>query len=279
MSLGKNIRKMRKAKGLTQEALGAALNMSAQTVSKWEREEGMPEAALLSRLADILDCSLDRLFDRTVTQYSDAVAAVKDWLLTMTGEERWRSALRLGRIVQTVAGGFWDDSGWEPSLEVLEDPFNVTGLCLRDEGFTISSRKEDLPYLIFFPEPERGWGEAVAEDDPSFWEALGSVPVRQALKRFFAGELPVFFDRAWVLECPGGMSEEALAGLEKLGAFRCIPVRVDGKETELYHWTSPLRLLAILLLAGEKAGENDWGFSTSRRSVPLLRMREKDKAE
>ena len=62
MSLGENIRERRKAAGLTQEALGEKLDMAAQTVSKWERDESMPDAALLPKLADALGCSLDSLF-------------------------------------------------------------------------------------------------------------------------------------------------------------------------------------------------------------------------
>ena len=72
MSLGENIRERRKAQGLTQEALGEKLGMAAQTVSKWERDESMPDAALLPGLAETLDCSLDRLFDRPVTRFRDA---------------------------------------------------------------------------------------------------------------------------------------------------------------------------------------------------------------
>ena len=38
MSIGKNIAKFRKAKGLTQEELGAKLGVTNQAVSKWESE-------------------------------------------------------------------------------------------------------------------------------------------------------------------------------------------------------------------------------------------------
>ena len=36
MELGKEIRRLRNDRGLTQEALACALNVSPQTVSKWE---------------------------------------------------------------------------------------------------------------------------------------------------------------------------------------------------------------------------------------------------
>ena len=36
MEMGKEIRRLRNDRGLTQEALASALNVTAQTVSKWE---------------------------------------------------------------------------------------------------------------------------------------------------------------------------------------------------------------------------------------------------
>ena len=36
MEIGKKIKELRTAKGITQEALAAELNVSAQAVSKWE---------------------------------------------------------------------------------------------------------------------------------------------------------------------------------------------------------------------------------------------------
>ena len=36
MEMGKEIRRLRNDRGLTQEALAAVLNVTAQTVSKWE---------------------------------------------------------------------------------------------------------------------------------------------------------------------------------------------------------------------------------------------------
>ena len=96
MSLGENIRQARKAAGLSQEALGEALGVVSQTVSKWERDESSPDAALLPELANTLGVSLDRLFGRQTREYMDAATAVRDWLLSVRKEDRWMEALRLG---------------------------------------------------------------------------------------------------------------------------------------------------------------------------------------
>ena len=62
MSIGKNIAKYRKAKGLTQEELGAKLGVTNQAVSKWESEVSMPDIMLLPEIATALNITLDDLY-------------------------------------------------------------------------------------------------------------------------------------------------------------------------------------------------------------------------
>ena len=63
INLGNKIRALRKKKGITQEQLASALNMSPQAVSKWEMGAGYPDVALLPVIAAYFGVSLDVLFD------------------------------------------------------------------------------------------------------------------------------------------------------------------------------------------------------------------------
>lgn len=63
MSIGKNIAKFRKIKGLTQAELGELLDVSNQAVSKWESEMTMPDIMLLPDLASVLGVSMEMLYD------------------------------------------------------------------------------------------------------------------------------------------------------------------------------------------------------------------------
>lgn len=67
MTLGNNIAKLRKAKGMTQEALANALGVTNQAVSKWESGQSCPDIALLPALADLFGITLDELFGRAAT--------------------------------------------------------------------------------------------------------------------------------------------------------------------------------------------------------------------
>lgn len=59
--VGAQIAFLRKERGLTQTALGEALGVSFQAVSKWERGESLPDTALLIPLAQILHTSVEHI--------------------------------------------------------------------------------------------------------------------------------------------------------------------------------------------------------------------------
>ncbi len=59
--IGKNLQKLRKQKGLTQEALAEAVGVARQTIVKWEAGESMPDLEMSGRLASALEVSLDDL--------------------------------------------------------------------------------------------------------------------------------------------------------------------------------------------------------------------------
>lgn len=61
MKLSEQIRKYRKAKDLTQEALAEKLNTTRQSVSKWEQGTLEPNIQMLNQLAQLFDISLDEL--------------------------------------------------------------------------------------------------------------------------------------------------------------------------------------------------------------------------
>ena len=52
MSIGKNIRRVREAHGLTQEEFGAIAGVSAMAVSQWENNRAVPRMGAVQRLAD-----------------------------------------------------------------------------------------------------------------------------------------------------------------------------------------------------------------------------------
>ncbi|MBQ7499389.1 MAG: helix-turn-helix transcriptional regulator [Clostridia bacterium] len=61
LNIGTNIKRLRQAKGLTQEQLAGLLSVSTAAVSKWEAKNTYPDITLLFPLASIFGVSVDEL--------------------------------------------------------------------------------------------------------------------------------------------------------------------------------------------------------------------------
>ena len=73
MSFGKNLQYLRQlSAGMTQEALAEKLDVSRQTVSKWEMDASNPEMEKALELCRIFNCSLDNLFRDEMDQRRSA---------------------------------------------------------------------------------------------------------------------------------------------------------------------------------------------------------------
>ena len=64
--LSDNLKRLRKAKGLSQEELAVKLNVVRQTVSKWEQGLSVPDSEMLLRIAAELDTTVNVLLGDTV---------------------------------------------------------------------------------------------------------------------------------------------------------------------------------------------------------------------
>ena len=71
ISISNNIADLRKKKGITQEQLAIALNISPQAVSKWETNTSQPDTQMLPLIAKYFDVSIDYLFYGKEIIYSD----------------------------------------------------------------------------------------------------------------------------------------------------------------------------------------------------------------
>ena len=74
---GENLKAMRKAKGYTQEELAIRINVVRQTVSKWEKGLSVPDADVLSQIAEVLDTKVSVLLGGTITEETDKDAVAE----------------------------------------------------------------------------------------------------------------------------------------------------------------------------------------------------------
>ena len=81
--LSENLARIRKEKGLTQEALAVKLNVVRQTVSKWEKGIAVPDADTLCAIADALDVSAAQLLGQPEKTEKTDMASIVEVLAQM----------------------------------------------------------------------------------------------------------------------------------------------------------------------------------------------------
>ena len=59
--IGENIKRLRKQKGITQDTLAEHMHVSTAAVSKWERNESLPDISLVIPLASYFNVSTDEI--------------------------------------------------------------------------------------------------------------------------------------------------------------------------------------------------------------------------
>ena len=68
MSFGENLQFLRKQKNITQEQLAERLEVSRQSVSKWESSQSYPEMEKLLQICSMFHCNMDTLMQGDVSK-------------------------------------------------------------------------------------------------------------------------------------------------------------------------------------------------------------------
>ncbi|MDY5213578.1 helix-turn-helix domain-containing protein [Intestinibacter sp.] len=66
--LNKNLKQLRKSRGLSQEELAIRLNVVRQTISKWEKGISVPDADMLIKIADIFEVNVSELLGAKIEE-------------------------------------------------------------------------------------------------------------------------------------------------------------------------------------------------------------------
>ena len=90
MTLGEKIQKLRKSCGLSQLQLAEQLDVSRQSVSKWELNESVPDINKIVRLSELFSVSVDELLKEQYTSYVENVdtkSTIEDTVYVVHGDE------------------------------------------------------------------------------------------------------------------------------------------------------------------------------------------------
>lgn len=107
--LSKNIKAVRKSKGLSQHELAVKVNVVRQTISKWEQGLSVPDADLLIALSEALETPVSTLLGEAVMESeADAVKALSEKLeiinLQLARRKTMRNAILHWLFIAVCAG-------------------------------------------------------------------------------------------------------------------------------------------------------------------------------
>lgn len=106
MEFNNKLYNLRKQKGLSQEELANRLNVSRQTVSKWEVGDSTPDMEKLIAISDLFEISLDELVMDKASKHigenvskSEIVSELKEKVLTDNNKQKAKRVWKIAAII------------------------------------------------------------------------------------------------------------------------------------------------------------------------------------
>lgn len=157
MSFGENLQYYRKREEITQEQLAERMEVSRQTISKWEAGTSYPEMEKIMQLCDMFSCSMDTLLRK------DAQAeVVEDSAQYEEHMKRFGEAVTAGVGILIIGGAFSTllegmNGLWKALQDIVMFPFLIVAvLTFVVAGIRHSDFTKRHPYILpFYTEEEK----------------------------------------------------------------------------------------------------------------------------
>ena len=275
--IGAVISKLRKDRGVTQEELAKYVGVSAQAVSKWENG-GVPDTELLPKIADYFKVSIDSLFERSFSDYSDLQNAIINKIKSVPMAERFnlvfdhcwdmeRAFMADKHIIELNS-----ISDYENDIKENEQHYSC---ILTDYGFTRMGIANRSQYFLIVPnakDSEQAYFNGI--DYPSFFrdfseqdtfDALVMLNKREGFKAFtpnlFVKHLEITFER----------SMEILDTLRKYHLISTSQIEMDDEIKTVYRFNPTPSFVALLIFAREIIDRPEFFcYNYSGRRKPYL---------
>ena len=102
MKFGENLKKLRKSKNMSQEELADKVNVSRQSVSKWETGEAYPEMNNILQLCKIFNCEINSLVNDNMVDLDSLDEEVKMSVVKFK-EDKQKKVKKLSKAISILA--------------------------------------------------------------------------------------------------------------------------------------------------------------------------------
>ena len=106
MKLGDKIIALRKARGMSQEQLAQHLEVSRQSVSKWELNEAIPDLNRVVAISELFGVTTDYLLKEEGREYQEVTSEASEPTLHPAGDSKWLG-MTLVIVCSLVIFGMW----------------------------------------------------------------------------------------------------------------------------------------------------------------------------
>ncbi len=248
-TIGDNILKLRKEKGITQETLAKEIGITSQAVSKWETG-GAPDIETIVLVADYFEVSIDQLFGRSMNDYGNIDKLIAESIVNLPSEQRLEKAFEYCWTIEKSIMG--DDNTDENTLDEIlkKDAKQKYSQVLHDNGFTSMSLSNDLQYFLLMPEPGSGWQEELGfkKDYLSLFNFLGDKNVLKTLYFLFGRDNKPFTPRL-IEDNIGLTNTETRDILDRLKKYKLITtseIELDDEVIEVYNFYQNPAFIVVL---------------------------------
>ncbi len=255
--IGKQIALLRKEKGVKQEELAKYVGVSTQAVSKWENG-GVPDVELLPKIADFFSVSIDSLFDRCISDYSDLQSALMEKIIETPKDQKFKTAFDLCWDIERALMSHpeYIDKG---SIEDYEKEIGCSdqhySSVVYNEGFTRMGVANCSQYFLIVPDP-RSVNDAYFKgidypaffknmSDKAFFEACVFLNRRDAKKAF----TPMLLVKNLGIDAQ--KADEILKTLKKYRLVSSSQVEMDDEMQTIYQFNPTPSFVALLIFAKE----------------------------
>ncbi|MBE6931253.1 MAG: helix-turn-helix transcriptional regulator [Ruminococcaceae bacterium] len=256
--IGRQIALLRREKGSRQEDLANYVGVSAQAVSKWENG-GVPDTELLPGIADYFGVSVDTLFGRCITDYSDLQAAIVKKINEVPEEERFAQVMeRCWDMERALFGVSSDDLETEKTLEnkkkELGEQLRYSSI-ITDYGFSRMGLSARMQYFLVVPQiPDTQAALFEGIDYPAFFKDFAERDVFDACVMLHRREEGKAFTAGLLMKKLGLEPERAQQVLDILAKYRLIretAIELDDSTQIVYHFNPTPSFAALLIFARE----------------------------
>ena len=275
--IGKQIASLRKEKGIKQEELAKYVGVSTQAVSKWENG-GVPDTELLPKIADFFSVSVDSLFGRNITDYSDLRSALIKKICDTPRDERFKLVFNycwdMERALMPSGHTIEDSSIEDYEKEISIDAQHYSSM-MQNDGFTRMGIANRSQYFLIVPDPkstDKAYFNGI--DYPSFFKDISDNDFWNACVYLNKRDYKKAFTTALFTNKLGINDEKAGDILSKLKKYKMVystQVEMDDEIQTLYHFSPTPSFIALLIFAQEIIEKPEiFAYYCGGRETPYL---------